>query len=157
MLEILRGFVWKVVGGQACPSTTWTLLSQVIWKCSHFLNIQHIQVLKLCRVTTWLVLLISGNNLMVAHQGCHTIYNTIQYNNLFKVVTQGVVAHSPKPGAHDKSAWQGSSLRAVTQNTCHGWAQWMLWVLQITIVYCTLSLLTNCYRCTYTGYDWLKT
>ena len=33
-------------------------------------------------------------------------YNTIQYNNLFKVVTQGVVAHSPEPGAHDKSARQ---------------------------------------------------
>ena len=31
---------------------------------------------------------------------------TIQYNNLFKVVTQGVVAHSPEPGAHDKSARQ---------------------------------------------------
>ena len=25
----------------------------------------------------------------------------------------------------------------------------MLWVLQVTIVHCTLSLLTNCYRCTF--------
>ena len=37
---------------------------------------------------------------------CTLQYNTIQYNNLFKVVTQGVVAHSPEPGAHDKSARQ---------------------------------------------------
>ena len=51
----------------------------------------------------------------------------------------------------------GLSLRAVTRNTCHGWAQWLLRVLQVTIVHCTLSVLANCYRCTYTGYGWLKT
>ena len=56
------------------------------------------------------------------------------------------------------SEWMtGLSLRAVTHNTCHGWAHWMLRVLQFTIVYCTLSLLANCYGCTYTGYGWLKT
>ena len=56
------------------------------------------------------------------------------------------------------SEWMtGLSLRAVTHNTCHGWAHWMLRVLQVTIVHCTLSLLANCYRCTYTGYGWLKT
>ena len=49
----------------------------------------------------------------------------------------------------------GLSLRAVTRNTCHGWAQWMLRVLQFINVHSTLSL--HCYRCTYTSYGWLKT
>lgn len=42
--------------------------------------------------------LISSSNYIVS--------NNSNSNNLFKVMTQGVVAHSPKPGAHDKSAGQ---------------------------------------------------
>lgn len=36
----------------------------------------------------------------------YILRNNSNRNNLFKVMTQGVVAHSPKPGAHDKSAGQ---------------------------------------------------
>lgn len=54
---------------------------------------------------TCIIILSMGVGIIISISN-YIVSNNSNSNNLFKVMTQGVVAHSPKPGAHDKSAGQ---------------------------------------------------